>query len=279
MHTLVESFFRDQHCRLQPDFSFNSQVVEPKIRDFRTIMISSDVEYSSTTDSTIRARHSVRAFRPDPVPADVLRDMLRLASRAPSGANMQPWRVTVLGQSQINAVASAISKSGIRPHQAPWDDYRYYPKEFPEPYGNRRRAVGAALYKLLGIGRRDVRAMRDHFNRNFRFFGAPTGLMVTIDRRLEKGSWLDLGMFIQTFLLIAQARGFGTCVQAAFAPYHRQVRPILGLPDGDVLVCGIAVGLPDETRPENSLRTDRVDLDDWVVDLTRPTRTLADLAA
>jgi nitroreductase len=217
-------------------------------------------------DAAIRARHSVRAYRRDAVPRDTVHELLALAARAPSGTNIQPWGVTVLGRSRIDAMVSAITTSGVHPHQAPWDDYRYYPKVLPDPFASRRRALGAALYGLLGIGRRDVRAMRQHFARNFDFFGAPVGLLITIDRRLEKGSWLDLGMFIQTFLLAAEARGLGTCVQAAFAPYHRQIRPIAGLKETDVLVCGIALGYPDQTRPENALRTERAPLEDWVVD-------------
>ena len=230
-------------------------------------MVPTNLHSSIAVDSTIRARHSTRAFKPDAIPASTIHELLTLAGRAPSGTNMQPWHVTILDRPRIDAVANAISASGIRPSDAEWDDYRYYPKAIPEPYGARRRSVGGALYRLLGIGRRDVAAMRGHFENNFRFFGAPVGLLISIDRGLEKGSWLDLGMFMQTLVLAAQARGIGSCVQAAFAPYHRQIRPIIGLPETDVLVCGIALGLTDETRPENSLRPDRAGLDEWVTDL------------
>lgn len=218
-------------------------------------------------DSAIRGRRSTRAFRPEGISTEVIRDVLALASRAPSGTNIQPWRVYVVGKPQIAEISSAIRQSGIRPDRAPWDDYQYYPNEFPEPFLARRREVGAALYRLLGIGRRDVAKMRAHFDRNFRFFDAPIGLLVTIDRRLEKGSWLDLGMFMQTLLLAAQARGIATCTQAAFAPYHHQIRPIVGIDPGEVLVCGIAMGYADEQCPENSLRTSRANIDDWVVDV------------
>ena len=131
----------------------------------------------------------------------------------------------------------------------------------------------------MGIGRRDVKAMRTHFENNFRFFGAPVGLIISIDRRLEKGSWLDIGMFIQTVLLAAQARGIGSCVQAAFAPYHHQIRPVIDMPDNEILVCGIALGISDETRPENSLRTERDDISRWTRNLmgTKP-RAIEDAA-
>lgn len=218
-------------------------------------------------DAVIRERRSSRAFLSKPVPSQVVNDILSLASRAPSGTNMRPWRVYVLDRAYIDAVTTSIAASGVQPSKAVWDDYRYYPEVFSEPYSARRRQVGADLYRLLGIERRDVDKMRSHFERNFSFFGAPVGLLVTIDRKLEKGSWLDLGMFMQTILLAAQARGLGTCVQAAFAPYHRQIRPVVGMPDEEVLVCGIALGHTNKTSPENSLKTDRAPLGDWMVDL------------
>lgn len=216
-----------------------------------------------SVDVAIHARHSVRSFRSDSLSKRTVEDILSVAARAPSGTNMQPWRVTILDRPRIDAVADAICASRILPKNAKWDDYRYYPEAIPEPYGERRRTVGAALYQLMGIERRDVKAMRTHFESNFRFFGAPVGLLISIDRRLEKGSWLDVGMFIQTVLLAAQARGIGSCVQAAFAPYHRQIRPVVNMPDSEVLICGIALGISDETRPENMLRTERADFNEW----------------
>jgi nitroreductase len=231
-------------------------------------MIDPKMFSHAAVDSVIRKRRSTRAFRPEPVPAGTIRQILELAARAPSGTNMQPWRVYLLGKPMIDTVSKAISASGIRPDRAPWDDYRYYPDVFPEPYLSRRRQVGAALYGVLGIKRREVSRMRAQFERNYRFFDAPTGLFVTIDRRLEKGSWLDLGMFMQTLVLAAQARGIASCVQAAFAPFHHQIRPLIGMGDEEVLVCGIALGRPDESRPENALRTERAPLDEWVIDLS-----------
>lgn len=222
---------------------------------------------SIPVDTAIRSRRSIRAFIGTPLASQTVAELLALAARAPSGTNMQPWRAYVIGRPKIDEISSAIRATGVSPTKASWDDYRYYPQEFPEPYLSRRRQVGAALYARLGIQRREVTKMRRHFERNFTFFGAPTGIILTIDRRLEQGSWLDLGMFIQTLLIAAQARGIGTCVQAAFAPYHHQIRPIIGMDASEVLVCGVALGYPDEDRAENGLRTERAPLHDWVVDL------------
>ncbi len=211
----------------------------------------------------VRSRRSVRAFLPDPVNEQTVRDILAVAARAPSGTNMQPWKVYVVTGKTKAAVADAILNSGIRAEKAEWDEYKYYPTQFFEPYLTRRRTVGFALYNLLGIGRRDVDLMRAQHDRNFVFFDAPVGMIVTIDRKLEVGSWLDLGMFIENILIAARGRGLHTCPQAAFAPYHRQLRPILDIPENEVVVCGIALGYEDTSKPENDLRTERAPLEEW----------------
>lgn len=216
-------------------------------------------------DEAIRSRKSVRAFLPDPVAESTVRDILEVAARAPSGTNMQPWKVYVVTGQTKDAIGQAVLDSGMRPEKVEWDEYKYYPDTFFEPYLTRRRTVGFALYELLGIGRRDTERMREQHDRNFSFFGAPVGILVTIDRRLQVGSWLDLGMFIENILIAARGRGLHTCPQAAFAPYHKALRPILGMDDAEVLVCGVALGHEDVTKPENSLKTERAPLDEWTV--------------
>lgn len=221
-------------------------------------------KYRAIVEEAIGGRKSVRAFLADPVDEETIRRILEVAARAPSGTNMQPWKVIVVTGKTKQAVTDAVLNSGIRPEKAEWDEYKYYPDEFFEPYLTRRRTVGWALYNLLGIGRRDVDRMRAQHDRNFSFFDAPVGMLVCIDRRLQVGSWLDLGMFLENILIAARGHGLSTCPQAAFAPYHRQLRPILGMADEDVLVCGVALGYEDETKPENSLRTERAPLEEWV---------------
>ncbi|MBK8457722.1 MAG: nitroreductase [Phyllobacteriaceae bacterium] len=221
-------------------------------------------KYRAIVEEAIGGRKSVRAFLADPVDEETIRRILDVAARAPSGTNMQPWKVIVVTGKTKQAVTDAVLNSGIRPEKAEWDEYKYYPDEFFEPYLTRRRTVGWALYNLLGIGRRDVDRMRAQHDRNFSFFDAPVGMLVCIDRRLQVGSWLDLGMFLENILIAARGHGLSTCPQAAFAPYHRQLRPILGMADEDVLVCGVALGYEDETKPENSLRTERAPLEEWV---------------
>lgn len=222
------------------------------------------VEESEIVDEAITSRRSVRAFLPDAVDEATIRDILRVAARAPSGTNMQPWKVYVVTGTKKQAITDAILNSGVRAEKAKWDEYRYYPDKFFEPYYARRRAVGFALYDTLGIGKRDVDQMRAQHDRNFVFFDAPVGMIFTIDRRLNQGSWIDHGMFLQSIMIAARGRGLHTCPQAAFAPYHNQIRPILGIPDEEIVSCGMALGYEDASKPENQFRTERADLDEFV---------------
>ena len=222
------------------------------------------LDEAAIVDEAIASRRSVRAFLPDPVDETVVRSILEIASRAPSGTNMQPWRVYVATGEVKQAISRAVLDSGMRAEKVKWDEYKYYPDQFFEPYYGRRRAVGFALYSALGIGKRDVDNMRRQHDRNFVFFDAPVGMIFTIDRRLNQGSWIDYGMFLQNIMIAARARGLHTCPQAAFAPYHHQIRPVLGIPDEEIVVCGMALGYEDASKPENDLRTERAPLDEWV---------------
>jgi len=222
------------------------------------------MDEAAVVDEAIVSRRSVRAFLPHPVDEATIRDILDVAARAPSGTNMQPWRVYVTTGKVKEQIGEAILNSGIRAEKANWDEYKYYPDQFFEPYQARRRAVGFALYGILGIGRRDVDQMREQHDRNFVFFDAPVGMIFTIDRRLNQGSWIDYGMFLQNIMVAARARGLHTCPQAAFAPYHNQIRPVLGIPPEEIVVCGMALGYEDASKPENNLRTDRAPQEEWV---------------
>lgn len=213
-------------------------------------------------DEAIMSRRSVRAFLPDPIPESAIREILDVAAWAPSGTNMQPWRVYVTSGETKERVSRAILDSGLRSEEVK-GEYKYYPDKFFEPYNARRRAVGYALYGHLGIGKRDVDQMRAQHERNFVFFDAPVGMIFTIDRRLNQGSWVDYGMFLQNIMVAARARGLHTCPQAAFARYHQQIRPVLSIPEEEIVVCGMALGYEDTAKPENNLRTDREPLDQW----------------
>jgi nitroreductase len=204
----------------------------------------------------ITGRQSIRAYRETPVPRDVLDRILSIASRAPSGSNIQPWRVWVLqgaAKERLTAALIALFEAG----QTEPREYEYYPVTWREPYLARRRACGFGLYKTLGIAREDKARMQAQTGRNYAFFGAPVGLIFSIDADMEKGSWLDYGMFIQSVMLAARGEGLETCPQAAFASFPQTVHREVGIPADQVVVCGMALGYPDPSDVVNTFRTER----------------------
>ncbi len=209
-------------------------------------------------------RHAARAFLPTPVPRATVEEILAVARRAPSGTNLQPWRVHVLSgaarQRLVDAVCAAYDAD--EPGHEP--EYDYYPAEFFEPYLARRRKIGWGLYGLLGITRGDAAGMRAQMRRNYEFFGAPVGLVFSIDRRMGRGGWLDYGMFLQNVMLAARARGLDTCPQVAWLAYHRIIAGVLGFGEQEMLVCGMCLGHIDPDAIENTLATERATLDEFV---------------
>jgi nitroreductase len=216
-------------------------------------------EETAAVDAAIVTRLSVRAFLPTPVPRPVIEDILRVASRAPSGTNTQPWKVHVLTGEALAALSRKLLAAFDDPAAAAEhvEEYPYYPTEWRSPFVDRRRKVGWDLYGLLGITRADKAGMHAQHGRNYAFFDAPVGLMFTIDRLMRQGSWLDYGMFLQNVMVAARARGLHTVPQAAFNPYHRIVREHLAVPDNEMLVCGMSLGHADPSRIENTLVTER----------------------
>ncbi|MBG6082226.1 nitroreductase [Rubrivivax gelatinosus] len=216
-------------------------------------------ETIAAVDAAITSRRSIRAFRPDPVPRETVERILEVAARAPSGTNVQPWKVTVLtgaAKARLSArIRAAYDDPAERARHA--EEYAYYPAEWVSPYIERRRKVGWDLYGLLGIAKTDKARMHAQHGRNYAFFDAPVGLIFTIARVLGQGSWLDYGMFLQNVMVAARARGLDTCPQAAFTQFHRIVADELALPDSEMLVCGMALGYADPEAPENALVTER----------------------
>lgn len=209
-----------------------------------------------SADEAIRSRRSVRLFTDQPVSKAEVSEILELAARAPSGTNMQPWKVQVLMGEALKTFGRTIEDIALN-GEAGTPQYAYYPPEFREPYLGRRRQVGWALYGALGIQKGDKARMHAQHARNFVFFDAPVGLIFTIDDDLELGSWLDYGMFLQNVMIAARARGLDTCPQAAFITFHREIRALLALPADQRIVCGMALGHRHPEAPENRFDTVR----------------------
>jgi nitroreductase len=219
---------------------------------------------SAAVDRVMLDRHSIRAFLPTPVARGEIEDILRIASNAPSGNNIQPWRVHVLTGTTLHTLIKRVGFAFDAADGSHTPEYHYYPTEFFEPYLARRRKCGGDLYGVLGISRGEKARMRAQMRKNFEFFAAPVGLMFTIDRRLAQGSWLDYGMFLQNVMLAATARGLATCAQAAWIDYHRIIADVLALPENEQVVAGIALGHADPAAPENALLTGRVAVAEFV---------------
>ena len=214
-------------------------------------------------DDAIRSRKSVRRFLPTPVPFEVVRHILDVSARAPSGNNVQPWRVYAVAGEPRARLCDAIVEAAVGDPDRHQPEYAYYPTQWVEPYLERRRRCGFGLYATLGIARDDKVARERQMLRNYTFFDAPVGLFVTLDRRLNTGSFMDLGMFIQNIMVAARAQGLHTCAQAAFAWFHLVVRQHLPLRDEEILACGIAIGHEDTSAPENAFITERAPVEEF----------------
>jgi len=222
-------------------------------------MSEPDPSSIAAVDAAITSRRSVRAFLSEPVPRATVERILEVASRAPSGTNTQPWQVVVLtGEAKAELTRKIVAAYDDPAQRAAHvDEYAYYPLEWRSPYIDRRRKVGWDLYGLLGIGKADKAAMHAQHGRNYAFFDAPVGLIFTIDRILQQGSWLDYGMFLQNVMVAARARGLDTCPQQAFAQFHRIIAEHLQLPPERMVVCGMALGWADPDARVNALHTER----------------------
>lgn len=207
----------------------------------------------------VHARSSIRDFLDTPVDDQVLRDLLTDAARAPSGGNVQPWRAYV-----VNGPSMARLREFL-PSQPPIEspEYDIYPKSLTEPYRTNRFTVGEQMYALLGIPREDKPARLTQFARNGDFFGAPAALFCFVDRQMGPPQWSDLGMFLQTFMLLATERGLSTCAQEYWSVRHGAIRSFVGAPDDEMLFCGVAIGYANPEAPVNALRSERMPLDDW----------------
>lgn len=214
---------------------------------------------TAAVDAAIASRRAIRRFLPTPVPRETIEAILAVAARAPSGTNTQPWRVRVLQGEARQALSRRLRAVHDDPAQLAQqqEEYAYYPTQWVSPYLERRRRVGWDLYGLLGLGKADKAGMHAQHGRNYDFFDAPVGLIFTIDRVMQQGSWLDYGMFLQNVMLAARARGLDTCPQAAFTAFHRVIAEQLGFEAGEMLVCGMALGHADPQAVENSLVTER----------------------
>ena len=207
----------------------------------------------------VLARRSIRAFTPQPINNKVIKDLLALAARSPSGGNLQPWKIYVVNNQSMKKFIE---------FQDNWDQpetpgYDIYPSGLTEPYRTSRYQLGEAMYELLGIPREDKDARLQQVLRNFEFFGAPAAIFCFVDKQMGPPQWSDLGMFLQTFMLLAQEAGIDTCAQEAWAMKNDSVSEFVGSNGNDILFCGLAMGYKDEDAVINQLSSERRPIEQW----------------
>jgi len=213
----------------------------------------------------IATRKTIRAFKSDPVSHETVEEILSLSARAPSGGNLQPWKVyAVLGDARDELVRRVAEKRKTSP-MGSVPEYHIYPPELSEPYKTRRFRIGEAMYATIDIPREDKAARLKFFEKNWEFFGAPVGLVFTIDRQMQQGQWCDLGMLMENIMLVAREYGLHTCPQEAWSLFHPEIREYLNVPQNEMIFCGMAVGYADDAAPVNSLHSERAPLQEWVV--------------
>lgn len=215
---------------------------------------------AKTVTEAVRQRISTRGFLPDPISQAELADLLETAQRAPSGGNLQPWRtIAVTGQAKneiIDLAAKTLSKDPLAPIEL---DRPVYPdfKQIDPVYNARRKRVGEMMYEKIGIPKEDRAGRIQWFARNYQFFGAPVGLFFIIDKRMGHGQWAHVGMYMQTIALLAEERGWGTCMQECWARLRTELHDHFQLGEHDMLYCGMSLGIPDESEPANALYAER----------------------
>jgi nitroreductase len=211
----------------------------------------------NVTDA-IKTRISVRAFKPDPVPEALLREIIDVARFAPSGGNLQPWKVIAVAGAERDAVV-ALARANL-----PGDEGErlVYPANLWEPYRTRRYKLGEDMYALLGIPRENKGARLMHLAENFNFFGAPVGLFFVIDKAMGHGQWAHLGMFMQSVALAAIERGVQSCIQEAWARMRTPLAAHFALGDQEMIYCGMALGYADESKAVNTMRSDRAEVEE-----------------
>ena len=210
----------------------------------------------------VRRRRSIRRFLPDTPSLEILREVLDTARWAPSGSNIQAWRVIAISGDVRESVIRMALETQPDPARNAADLYPIYPPNLWEPLRSRRYALAEDMYRALGIPRDDKAARLRHVAKNFEFFGAPVGLFFVIDRRLAHGQWAHLGMLIQTIALLLEERGLGCCMQEAWAAFRPELATMFKLAPEELVYCGMAVGYPDHSQPVNQFPRHRISVDE-----------------
>jgi len=216
----------------------------------------------SVSDALMK-RRSVRGFLDRPVSAVTIRRLVAAAARAPSGGNLQPWKIYVLSGSPLDALKTEMARRIVELPRGETTEYDIYPANLHSPYKERRFEIGEALYRTIGIPREDKAARWQQFNKNFRFFDAPVGLFCFVDRLMGRPQWSDLGMYLQSLMLLAVEEGLATCPQECWSVYPKTIAQFVAAPPELMLFCGMAIGYEDTEVKANQLRSVRAPIEEF----------------
>ncbi|MGQ3298360.1 nitroreductase [Reyranella sp.] len=211
----------------------------------------------------VHSRRSMRVFKPDPVAKADIEWIIENANRSASNGNLQPWKLYVTMGAARKRLSAAILSAMDAGDNGPGAEYNVYPQEMTPVYDARRKLVGKQLYTLLGVPRGDAAGMLKQFRKNYEFFDAPVGMILSVEKRMGNGQWIDCGIFLDQLMLLAREKGLHTCPQAAFSRYQHVVRRELKIPDDQTVICGLALGYADPDVVPNSLITDRAPIADF----------------
>ena len=218
---------------------------------------------SESVSEALDTRLTCRAFLNKEINKDIIFDILDKARRAPSGGNLQPWKVWAISGDPLKKFKNEIREKALENPRGEGTEYKIYPPDLKNPYEQRRRDVGEGMYHALDIPRDDKAARIAQVMKNFNFFGAPVGLFCFIDKGMGPPQWSDLGMFLQTFMLLAKEIGLDTCAQEAWSMKQDSIRQFLKLDEEMILFCGMAIGYKNPDAPINDLKSTRRHLDEW----------------
>jgi nitroreductase len=226
-------------------------------------MENSGDDEARTVSAAVDSRIAMRAFRDTPVPGELVRQLMTAAARSPSGGNLQPWHVYVLGGDEMLRFKALMREHLQANPRGDGPGYDIYPPDLGEPYRSRRAKCGEDMYASMAIAREDKAARLSFIAGNFQFWGAPVGMFFCLDKRMGPPQWSDLGMYIQTLMLLAREAGLHSCPQEAWTLWHKTVGEFLGLPDNMMLFCGLALGYADHQHPVSRVRTERAPLQEF----------------
>ncbi len=212
---------------------------------------------------SIENRISTRAFLDTPMSKEAIEEILEIARYSPSSSNLQPWKTVIVTGSEKEAISALALKTLAANPAGEDDEYPIYPNDLPQKYQDRRANVGKAMYEIMGVDRKDAAARQAWIMENFKFYGAPVAIFFTIDRLHGRNQWASLGMFMQTVCLVAQAKGYATCMQEVWAMVRKSLHTHLELDSGEVIYAGMALGVADKSQPINNLRTERAAVADF----------------